>query len=260
MSRPHMRRIALFTFGFFLGACGEVEPTAVDAADQPDAAGADGAGSDAADPTDAGPDCVADTFDGSELDAHWGLTIGDLPTYSVDSSRLLITDSPLADTANPPVSWINELDTDKANQLSWAHAIGDGDFTVTADIGWSSSSPELTFGGVAVTNAQNMMSALVGVRDGSVTLNGQPTAQFLVRDAADVEYNGSREEPGSAIFRMQRRGGVLRAYIDDEEIGSDASPQDIAYVSVFYVRHRSAENTLYPFGSFEVREIQVCRP
>jgi hypothetical protein len=244
-------------------ACGAVEPVEPDAAGANDAAAAADADTPAPDgaPTiDAGPDCVSDSFTGDALDPHWTLIAGAVPTHEVSTSRLLITDAAFAETANPPVSWINELDTDKANQLGWAQDIGDADFTIIADIGWSSADPELTFGGVAIANSQGEMSALVGTRDGSTSLNGQPTAQFLVRDDLDVEYNGAREEPGSAIFRLQRRDGVVEAFVDDVSIGTDPSPQDVAYVSVFAVRHRSATNNEYQFGSVEIRDLEICRP
>ncbi|HTM23367.1 MAG TPA: hypothetical protein VL172_22750, partial [Kofleriaceae bacterium] len=183
-------------------ACGEV--TSAPDAGEPSADAA-APGADAEDPSadaaglvaDAGPDCVLDSFTGDALAPHWQLLVGSLPTaYAVAGSHLLISDAPFAATATPPVSWISELDTDQGNQLGWAQAIGDADFTVTADLGWSSTSAELTFAGVAVATAQGQMSALVGVRDGSVSLTGYPNAQFLAKDIEDPIYIGEREEPG----------------------------------------------------------------
>lgn len=222
---------------------------------------ADAPAADAPAEPDAAPvdDCVRDRFEGSALASHWVLLAGDMPTYDVGESRLLITDAPFAEAPSKPTySWIYDLDVDKGNQLGWAQAIGEGDFSVTADLQWSSSDRELTLAGIGVADGQGTIAGLVGVRDGSTSLVGQPTAQILVADGDDAMYLGSRTEPGSASVRLERRAGTLRAYVDDAEILSASAERLISYVTIFYVRRRN-DAIEFAFGSVELRNLEICR-
>ena len=133
----------------------------------------------------------------------------------MSGSALDITDSPFADT--PSVSgesWINELDTDKGNQIGWQQDLGGEDFVYSADIRWSSTNPELTLGGIAVADSQGTIAAMVGVNDGVSAGLGRPWA-ILRASGADATYAGDPEQPGAAIVRITRTGGTASITIDD---------------------------------------------
>jgi hypothetical protein len=221
---------------------------------------ADGPASDAA--IDTSANCMTDGFDGSQLAAHWSVLVGATPTaYAVNGSRLLITDAPFAPAtpSMPTASWIYDLDTDKGNQIAWAQSIGGEDFTVTADLGWSSTIAELTLGGIAVSDAQGTIAALAGMTDGSSNTSGGAYARLHVVSGADMAFTKPPEEPGSASVQIQRVNGIATISINGVQAVTGAMPALISNVAIFYVRYKSA-STQYDFGSFEVRQIQLCRP
>ncbi|HEY0481898.1 MAG TPA: hypothetical protein VGD37_30475 [Kofleriaceae bacterium] len=233
-----------------LVACGGVSNPATDAR-QADAPAADAAGA----------NCVTDGFDGSVLKSSWSVLVGAVPTtYDVSGSRLFISDAPFAPTPSMPgTSWIYDLDTDKANQIAWPQAIGGEDFTLTADLGWSSTLAEFTLGGVGLSDAQGTIEALAGVTDGSVNTNGVAYGRLHVATGSDLFMLGPNQEPGTATVKIQRVNGMATISIDAMPVVTGAMPGLISNIVIFYVRFRSAM-TLYDFGSLEVREIKLCRP
>jgi hypothetical protein len=217
---------------------------------------------DAAAAPDAEPGCATDGFDGTTLAAHWQVVAGDLPTYDVSGSRLLVSDAPLAATPSlPGESWINDLDTDKGNQIGWAHAIGAADFTVAAEIGWTSSLSELTMAGIAVSDSQGTIVALAGVNDGWARDHGARHARIRVPGAGDdLDYAAEPVENGSAQLRLERTGGELRVLIDGAEVLAGPATGLVSYVTIYAVPYRDRAGTTYPFGAAEIRHVEVCGP
>jgi hypothetical protein len=238
-----------------VAACGGVNNPVIDghAADAPPL--------DAASDT-SGANCMTENFDGTQLDARWSVLVGSTPTaFAVNGSRLLITDAPFAPStpSMPAESWIYDLDTDKGNQIAWAQPIGGEDFTLTADLGWSSTLAELTLGGVAVSDAQGTIAALAGVADGSSGSNGAAYATLHVVNGPDVVMANPPQEPGTASVKIQRVNGMATLSINGVQAVTGAMPALISNVVIFYVRYKSS-STLYDFGSVEIRQIQLCRP
>jgi len=208
---------------------------------------------------DADTSCETDAFEGSALQTHWAMLVGELPTYDVSDSRLLISDAPFATTpSNPGTSWIYELDLDKGNQIGWAQDLGGGDFSVEAEIGWATSVPEVTLAGIAITDTDGAIAAYVGVNDGSTNNTGQPNAKIAVSDAPDLYWYGAFSEIGSATMRIERRDGVAHIFADGDEKLSGSAGALISYVTIFYVRDKNTTG-MYPFGSAEIRRLTVCR-
>ena len=207
------------------------------------------------------PSCMTDGFDGNALASTWFVLAGAIPvTYGVSGSRLTISDAPYVTTPSTPgVSWIYDLDTDKGNQIAWPQAIGGEDFTLTADIGWSSSLAELTLGGVGVSDAQGGIAALVGMTDGSPGVIGTPIGRLHVTNGTDRRYSGAMQEPGSSHFVIRRAGGMASITIDGAMVLAGALPDLISNVVVFYVRYKDATGP-NPFGSVFVDQIEICRP
>jgi hypothetical protein len=205
---------------------------------------------------------MTDGFDGSQLDSRWSAFIGMMPAaYAVNGSRLLITDAPFAPStpSMPATSWIYDLDTDKGNQIAWAQPIGGEDFTLTADLGWSSTIAELTLGGIAVSDAQGTIAALAGMTDGSSSTSGGAYARLHVVSGADMALTNPPQEPGTASVKIQRINGTASISIDDVPVVTGPMPALISNVVIFYVRFKNGA-TLYDFGSLEVRQVQICRP
>jgi hypothetical protein len=241
-----------------LAACGGVRNPVVDGR-QDDASIADAA-------IDTGPNCMTDSFDGSVLAAHWGVLTGAVPTaYDVSGSRLLISDAPFATTPSSPAeSWIYDLDSDKANQMAWPQAIGGEDFTLTAELGWSSTLAELTFGGVGVSDALGTIAAVAGMIDDSGgpngAQNGAAYTRLHVAIGPDISFRKPQQEPGNANVKIQRVSGMVSISIDGVQVMTGAMPGLISNVVIFYIRYKDASTTVYDFGSLELRQVQICRP
>jgi len=252
--------ICLVTLPWLAAACGDVPQGPVDGPPTP----VDGSTPDTRPPpdgpdVDAGPNCETDDFDGTTLAMHWTLVAGEMPTYEVNNSRLLISDSPFAATpSNPNESWLNDLDTDKGNQIGWRQQIGGADFDVSAEIAWSSSTPELTLAGVAVSDAQGKIAAYAGIRDGTAMGAGSPSGQIRVATGDDLGWVGTRVENGTARLRLVRTDNDLRILVDDAEVLTGRVDALIDYVTVFYVRYHNA-TAMYPFGTAEIQKVTVCR-
>lgn len=204
---------------------------------------------------------MVDEFDGTTLDAHWSTLSGALPTYNVDASHLLISDAPFANTPSmPDRSWIYQLDTDKGNQIAWAHSIGGGDFILTANVGWSSTVAEYTIGAVGVSDAQGTIAAMAGALDGNNTKTGNAFGILHVVGGPDLKYEDPQQrDPGTAKVQIQRTGGVAAISIDGVQQVMGALPDLISNVVIVYVRFKNG-TTLSDFGSLEVDRIQICLP
>lgn len=216
---------------------------------------------DAAPDTPSGPNCMTDSFDGNVLAGHWSVLVGAVPTaYAVNNSSLLITDAPFASTPSmPSTSWIYDLDSDKGNQMAWAQAIGGQDFTLTADVAWSSAAAEVTLAGVGVSDATGTIAAYVGAQDGSTGTTAPPFARLHVATGADTNYSGTPIDPGNAMVKIQRVAGTASISIDNTEVLNGPMPDLISNVVILFVRHSNTSGP-YTFGSFEVRSLSICQP
>jgi len=223
-------------------------------------AGADATPDATTESPDADLSCETDSFDGTTLQSHWTLLTGELPTYDVSGSRLLISDAATATTpSRPTYSWIYDLDSDEGNQIGWAQAVGGADFVIDAEIAWSSSTPELTMGGVAVADSGGTMAAMAGFVDGSETQLGFAHAQMATSGTDAVWYGPTGSaDAGNANVRLERRAGTLRISVDGSEVLSGPSAQLISYVTIYTVRFRNGQTT-YPYGGVELRTVTVCR-
>jgi hypothetical protein len=241
--------------GLVVAGCGGVNAPA-----DPDAEVDDPPDAEVDDPIDADDGCVTDGFEGSALAAHWELLEGGMPTIDVSGSRLLISDTPFADTPSiPDSSWINEMDLDKGNQIAWPHAIGGGDFSVEAGIAWASSVEEITLGQIAVSDAQGFMAAGVGINDGLADGFGGAQGQIRVDGEADLRGLDDAAENGSAVVRIERVGGTLTITRDGAELLSAEVDDLISYVTIQAVQYRESDGDEFVYGSFEVRDVTVCQ-
>jgi hypothetical protein len=215
-----------------VAACGGVDNPAIDAPPQRDAPRA----IDAPHDTPAGPNCMTDSFDGNVLAAHWSVLAGAVPTtYAVNNSSLLVTDAPFAST------------------------IGGQDFTLTADMAWSSAAAEITLGGVGVSDATGKLAGYVAAQDGSSSGTAPPVARIHVATGSDLEFVGTEIEPGNAMVKIQRVSGNATITIDNTEVLSGPMPDLISNVVIVFVRHSNGA-TQYTYGSFELRSLTICQP
>ena len=206
--------------------------------------------------------CMTDEFDGTSLSGHWSAGRAGAPptSYDVSQSRLFISDAPFATTpSSPESSWIYDLDTDQGNQLAWEQPIGGEDFTLMAQISWSSTLPEITLGGIGVADAKGTLGAIAGISDPSSRLLGGSHARLHVMSGSDSSLSKPGQEPGAAKFKIQRMNGIAHIVIDEEEVLSGPLPDLISNVVIYYVRHKVGMVTP-DFGSVAFRHIQICRP
>jgi len=199
--------------------------------------------------------CVTDSFDGSALAAHWTAIAGAAPTYAVGGSKISISDAPLAVTpSNADESWINNYATDLGNQLGMAQPIGTADFIVRSHIDFTSSNPELTYAGIAVTDSAAHLLAFVGAVDGqSGSLGGRYAAVAGVNSVILADA-----DPINSDIRIERTASVMRVFIDNAEIVMGTNASDVAYVSIVAVPYKDATQS-YPFGNVEFTHVEVCR-
>jgi len=237
-----------------LAACGGVDVTKKDAAvvnDTPvtiDSPMGDAPAIDA-------NNCMIDSFDGATLDAHWAVVAGAAPTYAVASSKLSISDAPLATTpSNTNESWINDYSMDLGNQLGWAHAIGAGDFVVTGQLDYASATTELTYTGIAVTDGTHHIVALAGFIDGQQGAFGAPLAAIAGVNSVAGANSGS----GSIALRIERTSSMMKVSIDGTELVAGTNNTPVSYVSIVAVPYRMNANN-YAFGNAEFGFVQVCR-
>jgi len=66
-------------------------------------------------------------------------------------------------------------------------------------------------------------------------------------------------ESGATNVRLERRSGTLVITVDGTEVVRGPAPELISYVSIFAVRYKSSQGTLFAFGSVELRTLTVCR-
>jgi len=198
--------------------------------------------------------CAGDDFPGTALDPHWSVAQGSM-TSAVSSSVLTITDAAYASTPSATnQSWIYDLNLDRGNQIAWAHPIGTGDFSLTFDQSWSSTLAELTYAGVALTNASDYIEILAGFSDGSSVGHGSPQAK-----AREGDYGGSSAgaASGSGVFEITRTGGTLTVVYNGATLINAPNSADIANVAIFAVPHRSG-SSYYPFGSWSIDALALC--
>lgn len=236
-----------------LVGCGGVDTTPKDAAVHIDAPGTgDSPMGDAA--LDANP-CMMDSFDGATLDAHWSVVAGAAPTYTVASSKISITDAPLATTpSNTNESWINDYSMDLGNQLGWAHSIGAGDFVLTAQLDYASANAELTYTGIAVTDGTHHIVALAGFVDGQQGNTGTPYAAIAGVNAVADANSAS----GSLALKIERTASTMKVSLDGVEKVSGTNNTPLSYVSIVAVPYRM-NTTNFPFGTGEFGFVQLCR-
>jgi hypothetical protein len=211
---------------------------------------------------DGGDGCDRDDFDGTTLDSAWSVLAGGSPVYTMTGSALAITDSPFANTpSNPSESWINDLDTDKGNQIARARAVGGGDFTVTGTVEWSSNNAQLVLGAIAVADAGATVTAMAGFIDSLTNGLGTPYARIRGTSGAndDQEHFGTQAGSGTAVVTIARVAGTLSIRIDGTEVLTATSAALISNLSILYVRYR-LDTTEPEFGTFGVAHVEICTP
>jgi hypothetical protein len=212
------------------------------------------------DAVDADP-CSIDEFDGETLQSHWSVLAGTAPDlFEVSGGRLVIEDAATAATPSTPgTSWIYDLDSDRGNQLGWPQPIGNGDFVIEADLGWSSTIPELTLGGVGVSDSDGRIIAYAGVLDGSAGDVGMAHASIAVGGAAnDLQLNGTVAVNGAVSIRIERTGESGVITLDGAMTLGGLMPGAIDHVSIISVQYQSMIGS-EPYGALEVRRLRVCR-
>jgi hypothetical protein len=199
--------------------------------------------------------CMLDSFDGSTLDSHWAVVAGAAPTYTVAGSKITITDAPIATTpSNANESWINNEATDLGNQLGWAHAIGAGDFVLTAQMDYASSNAELMFAGISVTDGTHHLVAFAGLVDGQQGDVGLPRASI----AGVGTMTGVKSASGALALRIERTGDAMTVTVDGTIVQTGTINTPLSYVSMVAVPYR-LNSTTYPFGTAEFGFVQLCR-
>ena len=119
--------------------------------------------------------------------------------------------------------------------------------------------PEVTLAGVALVEADGTIDAMVGVDD--PTGGGLGHLQALVRrPGGNVDWEDADVPARSARARFEQSAdGNLRIVVDDNQVLNVPFDAPIAYVSIYYVRHKnSSVPSGYAFGDLEIREITVC--
>jgi hypothetical protein len=201
---------------------------------------------------------INDHFDDPMLRPAWvNPARGSEISFAIADSFFRVEDAPFASTpSNPAASWIYEPDVDLGNQIALARSIGGSDFELFADIDWSSTGPELTLAGVALTNLDGQLELMLGYGDGSSANTGSVRVRARL-EGDDASWSAPSAMTGTASFRAIREAGVLTVYVDDVEVLSTPFTADIHRVAIYAVAHRNSSTT-YPFGSFGLDRVQVC--
>jgi hypothetical protein len=199
--------------------------------------------------------CMVDSFDGSTLDSHWAVVAGAAPTYTVAGSKITITDAPVATTpSNTTESWINDYSMDLGNQLGWAHAIGAGDFVLTATFDYASTTSELQYTGIAVTDGTHHLVGFAGYVDGGQGFLGVPYGAI----AGVGAMTGAASASGSLALRIERTASTMKVSVDGVEMSSGVNNTPLSFVSIVAVPYRLNSNN-YGFGTAELGSVQICR-
>ncbi len=205
---------------------------------------------------------VTDSFDGTTLRPEWDpVGVGAAPMFTLSGGWLRITDSPPAPApSRVGYSWLYEPDTDLGNQIISRVSVGTADFDFYTTFDWSSNAAELTFAGLALTNASNQIEVFVGMVDGDGVGPGGPTA--LIRQTAptsDQQWIGPRLAAGATSYRVFRSSGVLVVQnAGTEVLRAAGSVQDIRRVAIVTVSYRDPGGVTAVFGSFGVDRVQLC--
>ena len=241
-----LMRVVLAMAALSLSACARTV--------SPDASGADDACSVEADATRH----VAD-FNVPMLSPEWDQSaVGNPPAYDLDGGWLEITDASLADTpsAANDRSWIYDPSVDLGNQMTWNQPIGTGDFDLVFDLSWSSTVPELTLAGIALTNANHQLEVFGGFTDPWNSELGTPFARIR-RDGGTADWFDSTAATGQGQMRFTRHAGVVTVSFNGHEVLGATNLGDLRAVSIVAVRHRDSHG-IYDFGRVALRGVSVC--
>ena len=209
-----------------------------------------------------GPSLVCDDFDGSSLDPRWVLVQGTLPTYTVSGSALVVTNADyVASLSLANFAGIVDRLLDRGNQIAWPQTIGPaGDFDITVDMGWSSAEGELTYGSIALTDADNYIKIEVGFSDNSSVAGSGPGAPFARTGPSGPDaWTGPTPASisGSAVFRVARAGGMLSIWhAGDLVAGPVANTEDIANIAFVYQRRGwLVPSNVRPYGTVTLNSV-----
>jgi hypothetical protein len=190
-----------------------------------------------------GKTCVFDDFDGSALAQRWsGTPVGALPTYTVEGSRITITDAAAAS------------DSELANQIVWSRAIGTEDFNIGFELGWSSNAEQQTLVGIGFTNASNQLELRAGISDESSTAAGGP----FVALRTGQSWTGTSAETGSARLRLVRQAGTLSVLLNGQPVSTAPFAADVQHIVIFATK--SGGDAAPEFGTAWVGELSACYP
>lgn len=193
-----------------------------------------------------------DDFDGPDLDAGWTVDhLGGAPTYTVGGT-LQITDSVPADTPSSSCNWIYDLDTDKGNQIGRAVAIGTGDFVLEVDLSGSSTTAQLTLGGVALTSSDDHIEYYTAFWDGGdATLGG-------IQGGIDLAggWATSIAETVSVSVRVERVGDTITTEVDGVLVDTSTSAADIQNLVIIHTTHVCG--VTFEYGSVDIDRISLC--
>lgn len=202
---------------------------------------------------------ASDSFEGSSLGPAWNQqAIGTPPTFTISGGALHITDASLAATPSMPLkSWIYDLDVDLGNQMTWPQPIGTGDFDLSFDLTINSTIPQLTFAGVALTNASGQIEVFGAAQDGLAAADGGFSAWVHKPKMADASPLVDTAAVATAAFHIQRSGGVVVVQVDGKTVVTEPNGADIRNLALVSVKHMDTAAT-YEFGSVDVGEIVLC--
>ena len=198
-----------------------------------------------------------DDFDGPTLAAGWVVDhVGMAPTFTVGGT-LQITDSPPADTPSSSCNWIYDATQDKGNQISRPAAIGSGDFVLEFDFTATSTIPQLTLGGVALTAADDTLQVYGYFGDGSELGVGGTTGSVGSGRWGEAWSGGVTGETVSGSYRIERVAGTITTTYDGAVVDvSTEAIADIANLVIFHTKHVCGPT--FEYGTFEVDRISLC--
>ncbi|HEY0713115.1 MAG TPA: hypothetical protein VGF45_10605, partial [Polyangia bacterium] len=199
--------------------------------------------------------CAFETFPGSAPSSRWVNAREGAALAPVVQGRVLsLEDAPFAPTpSKPDQSWIYDFETDRGNQLIWSRPVGDSDFVFEFDLDWQSTTPELTLGGLALTNRENGIEMSAGFSDGWDQQTGAPVVMFRGRPGWNAEFS----ERGKGRWRLTRQSGLVRAEWNGQVVAETTMTAQVRHVALYGVRYRSGTRT-FPFGHVGVSRLVSC--
>jgi len=204
----------------------------------------------------AGRTRIVDDFDGAALDARWSLVRGTLPTYTVSASRLQITNaSPVETLTTAGLSWVTDRTLDRANQWATPAPLGTGDFDLVFQVAGSSTSAEITYGTVALTDANDYILMEAGFIDGTSSGLGGLAAHPTPTSAG--AWNDTAAASASGWFRISRTAGMVSIWHGDTLVaGPVLNAGPVAKLAIVFLRGGWIA-TLPAFGTFEVHAVRL---